>query len=145
MQGLRCYNLLSDDQFKLQLTPTTTSPLSIDASESTQMRIQRLITENPVNIFTRSDCFMCDVVKRLFYSIGVYPTVIELEEEEVADLAAFHDHSSGGDEEVPAVFIGGSCIGGLENLVALHLSGHLVLKLVEVGALRSGNNGVVGL
>ncbi|KAI3690605.1 hypothetical protein L2E82_48731 [Cichorium intybus] len=136
MQGLRCYNLLSDDEFKLQLTPTTASPLSIDVSESTHMRIQRLINENPVIIFTRSDCFMCDVMKRLFYSIGVYATVIEMEEEEVGELAAFDQHSGGDDGVTPAVFIGGDCVGGLENLVALHLRGHLVSKLVEVGVLQ---------
>lgn len=133
MEGLRCYNLLSDDEFKLQLTPSTTSPLAINLSESTHMRIQRLINENPVIIFTRSSCYMCDVMKRLFYSIGVYSTVIELEDSEITDLTAFHHHH--GDSVAPAVFIGGSCVGGLENLVAMHLSGHLVSKLVEIGAI----------
>ncbi|GKF40299.1 glutaredoxin-C6 [Tanacetum coccineum] len=67
---------------------------------------------------------MCDVMKRLFYSIGVYPTVIELEGSEIDDLTAF---STDGEVVAPAVFIGGSCVGGLENLVAQHLSGELVL------------------
>ncbi|KAI3804656.1 hypothetical protein L1987_26364 [Smallanthus sonchifolius] len=136
MQGLRCYNLHSDVDFTLQLTPTTVSPLAIDVSESTPMRIQRLINENPVLIFTRSACYMCDVMKRLFYSIGVYPTVIELEEEEIADLGSFHPHTAGGYDVTPAVFIGGASVGGLENLMALHLSGHLVSRLVEIGALQ---------
>ncbi|WJZ84854.1 hypothetical protein VitviT2T_004433 [Vitis vinifera] len=90
------------------------------------MRIQRLISENPVIIFSRPSCCMCHVMKRLLSTIGVHPTVIELDDEEIGALAA---HSA------PAVFIGGTRVGGLESLVALHLSGHLVPRLVEVGAL----------
>nr|XP_043628231.1 glutaredoxin-C6-like [Erigeron canadensis] len=137
MEGLRCYNFLSEGEFMLQLlTPTTTSPLALDISESSHMRIQRLINENPVVIFSRSTCYMCDVMKRLFYSIGVYPTVIELEEHEVNDLAAFYCGDGSVEEGVaPAVFIGGAFVGGLEKLVAIHLSGQLVSKLVEIGAL----------
>ncbi|KAK9077710.1 hypothetical protein SSX86_006047 [Deinandra increscens subsp. villosa] len=140
MQGRRPYNLPSSLDFTLHLTPTTPSPLSIDLSEPTPMRIQRLITENPVVIFTRSACYMCDVIKRLFYSIGVYPTVIELEDDEIADLADFpHPTAAAGDAGdaiAPAVFIAGDSVGGLENLVALHLKGHLVSRLVEIGALQ---------
>ncbi|CAN1217524.1 GRXC6 [Linum perenne] len=100
MQGLE---LCSNDDVRLHLTPpppsTTTSSssasLSIDAVESAEDRIQRLISENPVIIFSRSSCSMCHVMKKLLATIGVNPT----------------------------------------SLVGLHLSGHLVPKLVEVGAL----------
>ncbi|KAL3844245.1 hypothetical protein ACJIZ3_001648 [Penstemon smallii] len=127
MQGLRCYNPLADGGVRLELTTTTTSPLAIDVTESTEMRIQRLISENPVIIFSRPSCCMCHVMKRLLSTIGVHPTVIELEEDEIA---AFRDAP-------PALYIGGACVGGLESLVALHLSNNLVPKLVETGALRS--------
>lgn len=80
---------------------------------------------------------MCDVMKRLFYSIGVYPIVVELEEEEITELDTFHHDRGGGEDVAPMVFIGGNCVGGLESLVALHLSGHLVAQLVEIGALES--------
>ncbi|KAD5318229.1 hypothetical protein E3N88_18175 [Mikania micrantha] len=53
---------------------------------------------------------MCDVMKHLIYSIGVYPTVIELEDDEIADLAAFHRHDGLGDAVAPAVFIGGTLV-----------------------------------
>ncbi|CAI9093712.1 OLC1v1023124C1 [Oldenlandia corymbosa var. corymbosa] len=140
MQGVRRYGLLSDGGVRLELTPTTNSPLAIDVTESTEMRIQRLISENPVIIFSRSSCCMCHVMKRLLATIGVHPTVIELEEEEIDALpsAASGDDDSGGSGGggAPAVFIGGTRVGGWESLVALHLSGHLVPKLMEVGALR---------
>ncbi|CAN1217521.1 GRXC6 [Linum perenne] len=145
MQGLE---LCSNDDVRLHLTPpppsTTTSSssasLSIDAVESAEDRIQRLISENPVIIFSRSSCSMCHVMKKLLATIGVNPTVIELEDHEISALPLpppsqeSAEHASR-NQMAPAVFIGGTCVGGLESLVGLHLSGHLVPKLVEVGAL----------
>lgn len=79
---------------------------------------------------------MCHVMKRLLSTIGVHPTVIELEEEEIGALTAQDsgDDGSAGNP-APAVFIGGTRVGGLEGLVALHLTGQLVPKLVEVGMI----------
>ncbi|KAI9106967.1 hypothetical protein K1719_022495 [Acacia pycnantha] len=149
MQGLR---RCSDDVVHLDLAPSSTtnvnttamtnssssssSSLSIDVDESAEARIQRLISEHPVIIFSRSSCCMCHVMKKLLATIGVHPTVIELDDHEIAALPASSDLVAESlRNRSPAVFIGGACIGGLESLVALHLSGHLVPKLVEVGAL----------
>lgn len=82
---------------------------------------------------------MCHVMKRLLSTIGVHPTVIELEEDEIGALAAEDNDDASSGSPAPAVFIGGTRVGGLESLVALHLSGHLVPKLVEVGALPGMN------
>ncbi|KAL0545506.1 hypothetical protein IC582_015392 [Cucumis melo] len=133
MQGLR---RCSNDLLHLDLSPppsTTPSPasLSIDVAESAHTRIRRLISEHPVIIFSRTSCCMCHVMKKLLATIGVHPTVIELEDDEIHALASFSSTTTA----TPAVFIGGAFLGGLESLVALHLSGHLVPKLVEVGAL----------
>ncbi|XP_030552550.1 glutaredoxin-C6-like [Rhodamnia argentea] len=138
MQGL-----CSDDLVRLDLaTPTaaSASSLSIDADESAETRIQRLISEHPVIIFSRSSCCMCHVMRKLLASVGVNPTVIELDDDEIDAIPTTPDPASGGGgrggaNPPPAVFIGGSCVGGLESLVALHLSGHLVPKLAEVGVL----------
>ncbi|KAL6344852.1 hypothetical protein AAG906_002758 [Vitis piasezkii] len=135
MQGVRRFRTLTEGGVRLELTPTTTSPLAIDVTESTEMRIQRLISENPVIIFSRPSCCMCHVMKRLLSTIGVHPTVIELDDEEIGALAAHSADSTSTAPVAPAVFIGGTRVGGLESLVALHLSGHLVPRLVEVGAL----------
>ncbi|CAI9784873.1 unnamed protein product [Fraxinus pennsylvanica] len=142
MQGVQRYG---DGGIRLELTSTNTSPLAIDVAESTEMRIQRLISENPVIIFSRSSCCMCHVMKRLLSTIGVHPTVIELEEDEigalnnnqVADSAPEGGDGGGGSGGAPALYIGGALVGGFESLVALHLSGHLVPKLVEVGVLEN--------
>ncbi|XP_038712513.1 glutaredoxin-C6-like [Tripterygium wilfordii] len=113
--------------------------LSFDIAESAETRIRRLISEHPVIIFSRSSCCMCHAMKKLLASIGVHPTVIELDDHEMAALppppSEGDDSLSPRNSSAPAVFIGGTCIGGLEYLVALHLSGHLVPKLVQVGAL----------
>ncbi|KAM6541826.1 hypothetical protein CsatB_006273 [Cannabis sativa] len=159
MQGLR---RCSNDVVHLDLGPTTTTTnlvlsssssstnsLSIDDEESIDTRIQRLISEHPVIIFTRSSCCMCHVMKKLLATIGVHPTVIELDDHEIpflpsppppppSDDSSDNAATGGGHHgfaAAPAVFIGGVCIGGLESLVALHLSGHLIPRLVEVGAL----------
>ncbi|KAJ8750626.1 hypothetical protein K2173_015803 [Erythroxylum novogranatense] len=131
----------------LDLNPpnaANSSSLSIDAAESTETRIQRLISDHPVIIFSRSSCCMCHVMKKLLATIGVHPTVIELDDHEISALPPPPPPAQDADDTppspsrsplAPAVFIGGTCIGGLESLVALHLSGHLIPKLVEVGAL----------
>ncbi|KAK7352545.1 hypothetical protein VNO80_17967 [Phaseolus coccineus] len=117
---------------QVELSPTmsnsSSSSLSMDLDDSTETRIQRLISEHPVIIFTRSSCCMCHVMKKLLATIGVHPAVIELDDNEIVALPL-------PDIIAPAAFIGGTCIGGLESLVALHVSGHLIPKLVQVGAL----------
>ncbi|MBA0810541.1 hypothetical protein Gohar_002525 [Gossypium harknessii] len=122
------------------------SGLSIDEEETAETRIRRLISEHPLIIFSRSSCCMCHVMKKLLVTIGVHPTVIELDDHEFASLPRppSHDTLISSRNLSPAVFIGGTCVGGLESLVALHLSGHLVPKLVEVGVLwleTMGNEG----
>lgn len=77
-------------------------------------------------------------MKKLLATIGVHPTVIELDDHEIAALPSDDSDSDSPpprNPAAPSVFIGGTCIGGLESLVALHLSGQLVTKLVQVGAL----------
>ncbi|KAF8401012.1 hypothetical protein HHK36_014315 [Tetracentron sinense] len=133
MQGIRRCRPLSEGGVRLELKTPTKSPLTIDVAESEEIRIERLISENPVIIFSRSSCCMCHVMRKLLSTLGVHPTVIELEEGEMGALPA--QDSEGGGGGAPAVFIGGSRVGGLESLMALHLSGQLVPKLREVGAL----------
>ncbi|PKA58986.1 Glutaredoxin-C7 [Apostasia shenzhenica] len=103
--------------------------LTIDGGESPEKRMERLITESPVVIFSRRSCCMCHVMKRLLATVGVHPTVIELDEAEAETTAAA--------VTLPALFIGGAPVGGLEGLMALHLGGRLVPRLREVGALCS--------
>ncbi|KAE8691395.1 Glutaredoxin-C6 [Hibiscus syriacus] len=131
----------SSNSIPMSATTITTTAisgcLSIEQYELTETRLRRLISEHPVIIFSRSSCCMCHVMKKLLATIGVHPTVIELDDREMASLpppAPPAQYSVSPRIPSPAVFIGGTGIGGLESLMALHLSGLLVPKLVEVGA-----------
>ncbi|KAL5999574.1 hypothetical protein ACLOJK_037859 [Asimina triloba] len=129
MQGLVSGQLT--DGGGLELTTPTSVPLSMDVGETTEGRIQRLISENPVIIFSRPSCCMCHVMRQLLASLGVHPTVIELDVAEMEEASrALRSADAGG----PSIFIAGAHVGGLESLMALHLSGGLVTKLREVGA-----------
>ncbi|XP_058068868.1 glutaredoxin-C6-like [Magnolia sinica] len=119
----------------LELTTPTNAPLSIDVAETPEKRIQRLISENPAIIFSRPSCCMCHVMRQLLASLGVHPTVIELDDGEMDDARqALRAHGSVSGDGAPAIFIGGAYVGGLDSLMKLHLSGGLVPKLKEVGA-----------
>ncbi|CAN0911503.1 GRXC8 [Linum grandiflorum] len=88
---------------------------------------------------------MCTVVKRLLFGLGVGPTIVEIDqiassEEIQAVLSRLLGSSSssnggGGGGGVPAVFIGGKFLGGVETLMACHINGSLVPLLKEAGAL----------
>ncbi|KAG6497954.1 monothiol glutaredoxin-S2-like [Zingiber officinale] len=106
--------------------------LSIDgAEESAEERVGRLIRENPVVIFSRRGCCMSHVMKQLLAAVRAHPTSIELEEAEEEAAAAVAAGGSG----LPALFVGGVAVGGLEGLMGLHLRDRLVPILQEAGAL----------
>lgn len=101
-------------------------------------RIERLAGENAVVLFSVSTCCMCHVVKRLLCGLGVNLTVYELDE---VDVGGAHVQTALGrfvgdlSQPVPAVFIGGKLVGGLDHVMAAHISGNLVPLLKEAGAL----------
>ncbi|WJZ87920.1 hypothetical protein VitviT2T_007265 [Vitis vinifera] len=68
----------------------------------------------------------------------VHPTVIEVDDEEIGAFAAHSYDSTSTTPVAPAVFIGGTSLGGLESLVALHLSGHLIPRLAGGGSCLWG-------
>ncbi|XXG60487.1 hypothetical protein AAC387_Pa04g2386 [Persea americana] len=74
MQGISCGLLVERTR---TTTTTSTMPLSIDVVETIKARIRRLISENPLIIFSHSLCCMCHVMRCLLATLGVHPTVIE--------------------------------------------------------------------
>ena len=109
--------------------------LTIDPAgeeEAPAARVGRLVRESPVVIFARRGCYMAHVMKRLLAAVGAHATVIELDAGAADELAAAAEAGRGA---VPALFVGGALVGGLEGLMDLHLSGRLVPRLREVGAL----------
>ncbi|CAN1283875.1 GRXC9 [Linum perenne] len=74
---------------------------------------------------------MCHVVKRLLNGLGVNPTVYDVDEPDEGHVAK--ELSSLVD--FPVVFVGGKVFGGLERVMATHISGELVPILKDAGAL----------
>ncbi|XAR72596.1 Thioredoxin-disulfide reductase [Bertholletia excelsa] len=102
--------------------------------------LKSVISENPVIILGKRGCCMCHVAWWLLQSLGVNPTVYEVDEDEDRFLQELATVAGVGVEQdcqlkFPAVFIGGRLFGGLERIMATHITGELVPVLKQAGAL----------
>ncbi|KAL5226821.1 hypothetical protein ABZP36_015086 [Zizania latifolia] len=100
--------------------------------EEAAVEVRRAVAESPVLVVGRRGCCLIHVVKRLLQGLGVNPAV-----HEVAGEAALAGVVPAGGEaaSLPAVFVGGKLLGGLDRLMAVHISGELVPILKKAGAL----------
>lgn len=133
-------------------------PVVDQQHQNAERLVRHLVEEAAVVVFSRSDCCMSLVVKRLFVTLGVSALVYELDQElDGANIekalmlivglgqqrnnvnSAGNKQNSGGSSStyhaLPTVFVGGQCLGGVENVMAAHLSGDLVARLKNAGAL----------
>ncbi|GJW25615.1 glutaredoxin-C9-like protein [Tanacetum coccineum] len=94
--------------------------------------VTKLVTENAVMVFGQHGCCMCHVVRHLLLGLGVNPTISAVDEGDMAELRRMS-----GEEmvELPVVYIGGKLFGGMERLIATHVTGELVTVLKEAKAL----------
>ncbi|KAK7284020.1 hypothetical protein RIF29_13771 [Crotalaria pallida] len=100
--------------------------------------VHQLASSNAVVVFSTTDCCMSTVAKRLLFSLGVGPTVVELDQHAAGPAiktVLFQLAGTPRQQPVPAVFIGGNFLGGVEALMANHINGTLVPLLKEAGAL----------
>ncbi|XP_052178146.1 glutaredoxin-C9-like [Diospyros lotus] len=103
--------------------------------------IKSAVSENAVIVVSRRGCCMSHVVKRLLQGLGANPAVYDVEEHEedgvVKDLEGIAGPGEGFDRRLqfPAVFIGGRLFGGLDRIMATHITGELVPVLKQAGAL----------
>ncbi|KAK2981638.1 hypothetical protein RJ640_004184 [Escallonia rubra] len=109
-------------------------------TETAYERIRRLAAGNAVVVFTAAGCCMCHVAKQLLFGLGVGPTFVELDREAAGPeiLAALYGLTGDArhqQQPVPAVFVGGKFLGGVETLMACHINGTLVPLLKDAGAL----------
>ncbi|KAM3350421.1 hypothetical protein ACQJBY_022902 [Aegilops geniculata] len=109
-----------------------TETAEASASREDAAGVERAVSESPVVVVGRRACCLTHVVKRLLQGLGVNPAV-----HEVADEAALAGVVPDGGEAaaLPAVFVGGKLLGGLDRLMAVHISGELVPILKKAGAL----------
>ncbi|KAJ0257960.1 Glutaredoxin-C9 [Hirschfeldia incana] len=114
-------------------------PLPLKTQETGESSARTLVEENALIVIGRRGCCMCHVVKRLLLGLGVNPAVLEIDEEKEEEVMRELERIGveGGRETVkfPAVYIGGRLFGGLDRVMATHISGELVPILKDVGAL----------
>ncbi|KAH1048353.1 hypothetical protein J1N35_039137 [Gossypium stocksii] len=101
--------------------------------------VKQLASSNAVVLFSTSgnDC-MCTAAKRLLLGLGVAPITIELDHHVAGpDIQAVLSRlaADGSREPIPAVFVGGKFLGGIETLIASHINGTLIPLLKDAGAL----------
>ncbi|KAL8461183.1 hypothetical protein ACS0TY_031811 [Phlomoides rotata] len=99
--------------------------------------LKRMVEENAVVVIARKGCCMSQVVQRLLHLVGANPAVYKMEEREVGKVAGELAEASGGVGELqfPAVFIGGRWFGGVERVIATHITEELTPLLKSAGAL----------
>ncbi|KAJ4839703.1 Glutaredoxin-C9 [Turnera subulata] len=117
----------------------------VNGTNGDRNRVQKLVLENSVIVFGRRGCCMCHVVKKLLLGLGVNPAVFEVEEKDevyvIKELSMINDGDREGEDvghdqvQFPVVFVGGKLFGGLERIMATHISGELVPILKDAGAL----------
>ncbi|XP_058773922.1 glutaredoxin-C9-like [Vicia villosa] len=103
-----------------------------------RLSMLKMVSEKAVIVIGRHGCCMTHVVKRLLQSLGVNPGIHEVEEEkdEVRVAKELESMIEGKDNvQFPMVFIGGKLFGGLDRVMATHISGELVPLLKQAGAL----------
>ncbi|KAH7441065.1 hypothetical protein KP509_03G023700 [Ceratopteris richardii] len=132
--------------------PTTLQLLS--PSDASLERVEQIAKDNAVVVFGMSTCCMCHVAKTLLCGMGVNPKLVELDNEvggpamerailsgmmllpyRNGDIRQHPSLPSSIKPTLPAIFVGGRLVGGLDHLMTLHISGSLIPLLKDVGAL----------
>lgn len=92
--------------------------------------------QSPVVVFSKSYCPFCTRVKTMLREAGVKDlNVIELDERgDCSDVQDILLRMTGA-RTVPRVFIGGSSVGGSDDVAAMVNNGTLKAKLQEAGAI----------
>ncbi|KAH7681630.1 Glutaredoxin and related proteins protein [Dioscorea alata] len=102
-----------------------------------------IVKGNMVVIVGRRACYMSYVAQRLLEGLKAYPTMYEVSEVFVARMTLIRNLGrilSENDKTLVApmflvVFIGGKLLGGLDRLIAIHVTGKLIPMLKAAGAI----------
>ncbi|KAI5458494.1 thioredoxin-like protein [Mariannaea sp. PMI_226] len=105
-------------------------------ADATQ-KVQQLINDNAVVVFSKSYCPYCKATKSTLSSLDADFVVLELDQ--IADGSDIQDalEAISGQRTVPNVYINKQHIGGNSDVQALVKSGELKAKLIEAGALAA--------
>ncbi|KAF8395793.1 hypothetical protein HHK36_019744 [Tetracentron sinense] len=98
-------------------------------------RVMTLASQNPVVIFSRTNCCMCHTINTLILEHGAYPLVHQLDEDPNGRELERALLGMGRNPAVPAVFIGGELAGGASEVMTLQLNGSLRAWLIRANAI----------
>ncbi|KAH7141408.1 putative glutaredoxin Grx1 [Dactylonectria estremocensis] len=100
-------------------------------------KINQLINDSPVVVFSKSYCPYCKETKRTLEGMGAVFEAVELDK--AADGGALQDaiEELTGQRTVPNTFILQKSIGGNSDLQSLRSSGQLKSLLTDAGALSA--------
>ncbi|KAI9773969.1 MAG: hypothetical protein M1839_001981 [Geoglossum umbratile] len=98
-------------------------------------KVQSIIDENPVAVFSKSYCPYCRASKKLLTDSGAIYYVIELDQADNGAEIQAHLANLTGQSTVPNIYINKQHIGGNSDLQAK--KGELPDLLREAGALKS--------
>ncbi|XP_023518390.1 glutaredoxin-C9-like [Cucurbita pepo subsp. pepo] len=119
-------------------------PAAVDTSTAgADASVEKIVSNNAVVVLARRGCCMSHVLKLLLLGHGVNPAVFAVGEEEEPGIAgeigrlaaASGEDGNDGSVHFPVVFVGGKMFGGLEEVMAAHISGELEPALKDAGAL----------
>ncbi|XP_057953171.1 glutaredoxin-C9-like [Malania oleifera] len=124
-------------------SPPISSPGSTTAGgvlKGGRRSVKSMVSENAVIVFSKHGCCMSHVVRRLLLGLGVNPAVYEVEEDDEVSVSDELEMVGAADGkgarlQLPVVFVGGKLFGGLDRVMATHISGELVPILKQAGAL----------
>uniref|UniRef100_A0A6T0RPA4 Glutaredoxin-2, mitochondrial n=1 Tax=Alexandrium monilatum TaxID=311494 RepID=A0A6T0RPA4_9DINO len=109
------------------------------AATPTRERIDGLLKESKVVVFSKSTCPFCSRAKSVLQAEGVGFKTLELDSLAPEEMQAMQDElrEMTGARTVPRVFFDGKCIGGCDDLVTLQQTGKLT-EALPPGAQSAG-------
>ncbi|KAL1569582.1 monothiol glutaredoxin-S2-like [Salvia divinorum] len=97
--------------------------------------IAKLGSENPVVIFSKSNCCMSHAIDTLIRGYGANPRVYELDQLAEGDQMEKDLMALGCNPSVPAVFINKEFVGGSNEIISLNVRGKLKPLLIKANAI----------
>ena len=101
-------------------------------------KIDTLLQEKKVVVISKSYCPFCKKAKQVLAKYNIpkeHIAILEIENDSSCEEIQKYMQVLTGGRSVPRVFIGGKCIGGGDETMALHNNGKLEPMLKNVGAL----------
>ena len=126
---------ISDPIFSRYQIPNTNSFSKMSAVKE---KIDALLQEKKVVVVSKSYCPFCKKAKHVLAKYNIPKediAILEIENDSSCEEIQKYMQVLTGGRSVPRVFIGGKCIGGGDETMALHNNGKLEPLLKNVGAL----------